>query len=162
MLEPSSVKTTSPARRGHAFLGAAALLLALGGCHPSTANPPVTRAADAPPANAATSVVAPVGPAPTPATFDVAALAERVTPTVVNITVKEKVTLTSTFDPFEHFRRGAPDLPDRETTRVGVGTGFIIDADGYVVTNEHVVREADELLVRLSNEKRVRGRGGRP
>jgi hypothetical protein len=41
-----------------------------------------------------------------PATFDVAALAERVTPMVVNITVKEKVTLTSSIDPFDFFHGG--------------------------------------------------------
>src|SRR5262249_4189937 len=89
-------------------------------------------------------------PSPTPATFDVAALAERVMPMVVNITVKEKVTLTAGVGPFDFFGR---EGPEREATRVGGGTGFIIDADGYVVTNEHVVRGADELSVRLSDER---------
>ena len=155
MNELSSVKTNPlPHPAGRAFFATTALLLALGGCHSSTANPPVSRVAEASPAptstSAATTAAATTTTAPTPATFDVAGLVERVTPTVVNITVKEKVTLTSGFD---LFRRGGPEGPDREAERVGVGTGFIIDADGYVVTNEHVVREADELLVRLSNEK---------
>jgi serine protease Do len=85
-----------------------------------------------------------------PATFDAAALAERVMPTVVNITVKEKVTLTSSMSPFDLFGR---EGPEREATRVGVGTGFIIDAEGYVVTNEHVVHDAEEVNVRLADER---------
>ena len=149
---PSTTRTRGRVAGAFAI---SALLLSLGGCHQSAATPTPTHVAD----NPSTPVVVQAandnqGPAPTPATFDVAALAERVTPTVVNITVKEKVTLTSSMDPFEFFGRGGRgDMPDRETTRVGVGTGFIIDPDGYVVTNEHVVHDADELSVRLSNER---------
>ena len=148
-----STVTSHPTRRGRAAKAFAfsALLLALGGCHQSASNPTPIHAAEAATAPAATSAT-PSGPSPMPATFDVAALAERVTPMVVNITVKEKVTLTSSMDPFDFFRRGG-EGPDREMTRVGVGTGFIIDPDGYVVTNEHVVHDADELSVRLSNER---------
>ena len=150
-----STSMTKPQRRSR-LAGAfafSALLFALGGCHQSASTPTPIHAAEAATASetAATNTT-PQGPLPTPATFDVAALAERVTPTVVNITVKEKVTLTSAMDPFDFFHRGG-EGPDREMTRVGVGTGFIIDPDGYVVTNEHVVHDADELSVRLSNER---------
>ncbi|MFO0589989.1 MAG: Do family serine endopeptidase [Polyangiaceae bacterium] len=147
-----STSTSSHSRRSR-FAGAfafSALLFALGGCHQSASNPTPIHAAEAATAPVAT-LTTPQGPLPTPATFDVAALAERVTPMVVNITVKEKVTLTSAMDPFDFFHRGG-EGSDREMTRVGVGTGFIIDPDGYVVTNEHVVHDADELSVRLSNE----------
>ncbi|MHC4767510.1 MAG: DegQ family serine endoprotease [Planctomycetota bacterium] len=40
---------------------------------------------------------------------------------------------------------GSPGSPERR----GQGTGFIVDADGYIVTNHHVVNGADELTVRL-------------
>ena len=151
-----SMTTSAPRRRGR-VAGAfafSALLLALGGCHQSATPTPMRMAEAAATADVAAPVTTPQGQSPTPATFDVAALAERVTPMVVNITVKEKVTLTSSIDPFDFFHGGrGGEGPDREMTRVGVGTGFIIDPDGYVITNEHVVHDADELSVRLSNER---------
>jgi serine protease Do len=150
-----SVETSRPRRPGRAAgaLAFSALLFALGGCHQSAATPTPMHMAEAADATTAAPVTTAPAASPTPATFDVAALAERVTPTVVNITVKEKVTLTSSVDPFDFFHGGrGGEAPDREMTRVGVGTGFIIDPDGYVITNEHVVHDADELSVRLSNE----------
>lgn len=157
MQHPAFIPTTSPRRRPSRTAGAltlSALLLALGGCHQSASNPPPLQHAETPaPSDPGAPAATTVAPAPAAGTLDVASLAERVMPTVVNITVKEKVKLTSSFDPFEFFGRGGREGPERETTRVGVGTGFIIDPDGYVVTNEHVVRDADELVVRLSNER---------
>ena len=151
-----SMTTSAPRRHGR-VAGAfafSALLLARGGCHQSATPTPMRMAEAAATADVAAPVTTPQGQSPTPATFDVAALAERVTPMVVNITVKEKVTLTSSIDPFDFFHGGrGGEGPDREMTRVGVGTGFIIDPDGYVITNEHVVHDADELSVRLSNER---------
>jgi serine protease Do len=148
---------TLPRRRTAGALTFSALLLALGGCHQSAANPTPLQHAEAPgsaPAAAEGITTTAATPLPAASTFDVAALAERVMPTVVNITVKEKVKLTSSFDPFEFFGRGGGrEGPERESTRVGAGTGFVIDPDGYVVTNEHVVRDADELIVRLSDER---------
>ncbi|MBL8741856.1 MAG: trypsin-like peptidase domain-containing protein [Myxococcales bacterium] len=94
-------------------------------------------------------VSAPLPPAPVPATFDVADLADKVKPTVVNITTTEKVSLPAGH-PFEFFRGGEGAGP-RE--RVGAGTGFIIDPAGYVITNEHVVSDADEVQVRLVDER---------
>jgi len=46
--------------------------------------------------------------------------------------------------------RGAPPSP-RE--RMGMGSGFIISSDGYIVTNNHVVEGADSVLVRLSDRR---------
>jgi serine protease Do len=93
-------------------------------------------------------VSAPLPPAPVPATFDVADLSDKVKPTVVNITTTEKVSLPAGH-PFEFFRGG----PGGPRERVGAGTGFIIDPAGYVITNEHVVSDADEVQVRLVDER---------
>ena len=55
------------------------------------------------------------------------------------------------FDFFERF--GAPFPFPQETPQVSVGSGFIIDKKGFIVTNNHVVEEANEILVRLSSDK---------
>lgn len=44
-------------------------------------------------------------------------------------------------------RPGQPETPRRQVT--GAGSGFIIDAEGYVVTNSHVVNEADKIKITL-------------
>lgn len=81
------------------------------------------------------------------------AVAERVNPTVVQIR-SEKVIRTQPFrwnpfegTPFENFFR-MPEAPE-EFRSQGLGSGVIIRADGYIVTNNHVVEGADELQVVL-------------
>lgn len=55
-------------------------------------------------------------------------------------------------DPFHNFGpfsdERAPDFKQRS-----LGSGFIIDREGYIVTNNHVIEGADEIKVRLANEK---------
>jgi serine protease Do len=62
-------------------------------------------------------------------------------------------------DPFfEFFRRFIPDLPERGVPppgqAQGIGSGFIISKDGYILTNAHVVSGAKEVTVRLADAKR--------
>jgi len=47
------------------------------------------------------------------------------------------------------------DLPDRERRVEGLGSGVIISPDGYILTNNHVVADADELKVLLSDEREL-------
>ncbi len=47
---------------------------------------------------------------------------------------------------------------DRDGPRKGTGTGFIIDAQGYILTNHHVVDGADRILVRLADGSSLRGK----
>ena len=54
----------------------------------------------------------------------------------------------------ELLRRYMPDLPDRPQPRQGLGSGFIISEDGYILTNAHVVAEYDDVNVRLADAKR--------
>ena len=53
--------------------------------------------------------------------------------------------------------RPAPQAPDEEVPR-GVGSGFILSADGYVMTNAHVVDGADEVIVTLTDKREFKAR----
>jgi serine protease Do len=54
----------------------------------------------------------------------------------------------------DFFRRFMPQQPPGGGVRQGMGSGFIVSADGYVLTNAHVVADADEVTVRLADAKR--------
>ncbi len=52
---------------------------------------------------------------------------------------------------FKHFFEGIPNMPEPETR--SLGSGFIISSDGYILTNHHVVADADKIEVRLSDRR---------
>jgi serine protease Do len=61
-------------------------------------------------------------------------------------------------DPFyEFFKRFAPQMP-REQESQSLGSGFIISADGYILTNAHVVDRADKITVRLSDKREFKAK----
>jgi serine protease Do len=86
-------------------------------------------------------------------------LVKKVSPSVVNITVVKLVKSaemgTMPFgpgDPFnDYFDRYFGGQMPKEYKQKGLGTGFIIDQDGYILTNNHVVEQADELSVKLAD-----------
>jgi len=57
-------------------------------------------------------------------------------------------------NPFEDFFNLFPENDQgREFKQRSLGSGFIIDAEGYIVTNNHVIDNADQIIVRLPDEK---------
>ncbi len=113
----------------------------------------------------ATAATVPATPAPfaTPpvvpgGVLDVATLAEKVKPSVVNITTTRAVKPAAM-----PFGFGMGDVPAEE--RKALGTGFIVDPSGRVVTNAHVVEGADTVRVRLDDgreyDAKVKGRDPR-
>jgi len=78
-------------------------------------------------------------------------LAERLSPSVVNISTAQSVSPGGmpTFPPGSPLERFNDLLGDQPRIANSLGSGFIIDASGLVVTNNHVVDEADEVEVTL-------------
>ena len=74
-------------------------------------------------------------------------VAEVVTPAVVSITIRRTVRATAG-DPFRNWF-GAPDPEPRS----GSGSGFLVSNDGYILTNNHVVENADEITVQLEDRR---------
>ncbi len=88
-----------------------------------------------------------------------APMIERAAPAVVNIATSGSVEVQSFRNPFmddPFFRRffeGAPDQPQRRNTQ-SAGSGVVVDARrGYVVTNAHVIENAEEITVTLQDDR---------
>ncbi len=93
-------------------------------------------------------------------TLSFADLVERVSPAVVSILVEREVDtprIPESLEQFFNYRFGdpndqAPDGFDDGVRRLEAqGSGFFIDTDGHIVTNNHVVADADIVRVRLAN-----------
>ncbi len=92
-------------------------------------------------------------------------VADAVIPTVVNVSAEKTVTTGSRSLPGMHsleemFRQyfgEGPGLPHGQQ-RQSLGSGVVIDPDGYIVTNNHVVADFDEITVKLSDGTEFKGK----
>ena len=97
-----------------------------------------------------------------PASF--ADLAEKLMPSVVNISTTTTITTQSNPFPF-HFPPGSPfeDMfkefgTPQERQSSALGSGFIIDEKGLVVTNNHVIQDAEDIIVRVNGNKEFKAK----
>jgi serine protease Do len=146
--------------------GVAVVAFAIGACSPKSS---IAAAQDSQPPPVAVpaqqaSSPQPVGTLNGRVLPDFATLVEQVGPAVVNISVVEKARRVQRKsgdaeeeDPVQEFfrrfgmpqPRGGYEAPQRQ----GEGSGFIVSADGYILTNAHVVADADEVTVRMLDRR---------
>ena len=91
-------------------------------------------------------------------------LAEKLMPSVVNISTTQTVTTTTNPFPFQ-FPPGSPfeDMfkefgTPQERQSTALGSGFIIDEKGIVVTNNHVIQDAEDIIVRVTGDKEFKAK----
>ncbi|AOE64437.1 DegQ family serine endoprotease [Pseudomonas corrugata] len=106
---------------------------------------------------------------------DFTQLVENASPAVVNISTTQKLPDRRVSDqqmpdleglpPMlrEFFERGMPQQPrspggGRQREAQSLGSGFIISPDGYILTNNHVIADADEILVRLADRSELKAK----
>ncbi len=92
----------------------------------------------------------PVGDGKAPTVTSYADVLETIRPAVVSIystkVVRQRIP--------QFYRQFFGNIPDQERKLSGLGSGVIVSADGYILTNNHVVEEADELEVQLGDERK--------
>ncbi|SDY79164.1 DegQ family serine endoprotease [Pseudomonas sp. NFIX28] len=104
---------------------------------------------------------------------DFTQLVEQASPAVVNISTTQKLPDRKVsaqmpdlegLPPMlrEFFERGMPPPSsprgDRQREAQSLGSGFIISSDGYILTNNHVIADADEILVRLADRSELKAK----
>jgi len=137
------------ARFSSLTLAPALLVLGLAGCQPAAAAPP--------PSNGTQASAPFASPPVLNGTPDVATLVAKVNPSVVNITAVHDVKQRKIPFPFDFGEMMPQAGRSRERDSVmrqrALGTGFILDANGHIATNAHVVEEADRVRVRLADKR---------
>ena len=112
-----------------------------------------------PPTSAQTSAAPPAIPGALPESYPWMRLAETLTPAVVNVRTTGEAARGQEMVP-EPFRRPQPPEgrerpPERPRQMRGLGSGFVIDPTGYIVTNHHVVDGAKAIEVTLSDGRKL-------
>lgn len=86
-------------------------------------------------------------------------IARAVSPAVVNISsVKTMKRQQSPFDDFFDFLHPFPDGEGRKWKEQSLGSGVVVSADGYIVTNNHVIEQSDDIKVTLFDKRSFRAK----
>ena len=98
-----------------------------------------------------------------PSNPDFSNIYENVGKSVVNIsvtqTVKPTQTMESTGDPlFDYFLKRMPQQQQRQYKARSLGSGFVLSSDGYIMTNAHVVANADTITVKFNDNKEFKAK----
>ena len=121
---------------------------------------PAVVTAQASPVAAAIAPAAPIAPTSAP---NFRAIVQQAGPAVVGVTVEGMRKTSAEDDPMAQFFRGFPGFQQRaprggEVPFRGQGSGFIVSADGLILTNAHVVDGAKEVTVKLQDRREYRAK----
>jgi serine protease Do len=110
-------------------------------------------------------VAPPTVPSPTPGAGSVVMpdfplITQRYGPAVVNISVTghAQATPETGGDPLDFFRQFQHGMKPHDVPMRGEGSGFIVGADGIIMTNAHVVKDATEVVVKLTDRREYRAK----
>jgi S1-C subfamily serine protease len=143
-------------KQKHALFYATALLVAAlvtAGCGVSLGQPPLQAVSNAAAAPPAATVAAPV-PAvsgPDVQTEILTSVYQHVNPSVVNISITKNVSASSAFP----FNNNNPNSRTRPFVEQGLGSGFVYDMQGHIITNNHVVDGAKTVEVTFADDVTV-------
>ncbi|WP_224984297.1 DegQ family serine endoprotease [Geomonas agri] len=95
-------------------------------------------------------------------TPDFAKLAKKLKPAVVNISTSKTIAMKKRQhpggDPFQEYFEKFFEAPHQQPRKQqSMGSGFIISDDGYIITNNHVIKDADDIKVKLSDGREFKG-----
>ncbi|WP_412480101.1 DegQ family serine endoprotease [Azonexus sp. IMCC34839] len=145
-------------------VAAVAVAAALGGAYSLGHLQTISSAHAAPVAAPVTQTLPPVAIAPT-ALPDMRSIVAANAPAVVNISVTGTRKTSAALpqldpdDPFyQFFRRFGGQMPRESTPTQGLGSGFIVSADGTILTNAHVVEGAEEVTVKLNDKREFKAK----